>query len=88
MVQGVQKGEIFPFELIPEDSDRDKELWGRLPDPVVRSKPAAGDDTVHVDMVVQFLVPGVEHLDDSWLCTEIFPVCRQFQKGLRTTLME
>ena len=88
MVQGVQEGEIFPLELIPENPDGDKKLCGRLPDPVVRGKPSAGDDAVHVDMVVQLLIPGVEYLDDPGLCAKIFLVCTQFQKGFGTALME
>lgn len=41
-----------------------------------------------MDMVSQFLIPGVEHLDDARLCSEIFFISRQFQKGLGTALME
>ena len=88
MVQGVQAGEIFPFKLIPEDFDRDEKLCGRLPDPAVRSKPSSGDDAVHMDMVIQFLVPGVEHLDDPGLCSKIFLICAQFQKCFSAALME
>ena len=43
---------------------------------------------MHVDMVVQFLVPGVEYLDDPGLCPKIFFVSRQFQKGFGAALME
>ena len=88
MVQGVQEGKIFPFKLIPEDFDRDEKLCGRLPDPTVRSKPSSGNDAVHMDMVVQFLVPGVEYLDDPGLSSKIFLVCTQFQKGFGTAFME
>lgn len=45
-----------------------------IPDLMVGCQPAAGNDTVHVDMVVQFLVPGVEHLDDPGRRTKIFLV--------------
>ena len=88
MVQGVQKGEIFPFKLIPEDFDRDEKLCGRLPDPAVRSKPSPRDDAVHMDMIIQFLVPGVEYLDDPGLCSKVFLVCTQFQKCFSAALME
>ena len=88
MVQGVQKGEIFPFKLIPEDFDRDEKLCGRLPDPAVRSKPSPRDDAVHMDMIIQFLVPGVEHLDDPRLCSKVFFIGRQFQKSFGTASME
>ena len=88
LVTGVQKRKIFPLELIPEYPDRDKELSGGAADPAVRSEPCPGDDAVHVDMVAQFLVPGVEHLDDPGLCPEVFFVGRQFQECLRTAFME
>ena len=88
LMQRIQKGEIFPLELIPEDFDRDEKLSGRLPDPAVRSNPSSGNDAVHMDMVVQFLVPGVEHLDDPGLSSKIFLVCAQFQKSFGTAFME
>lgn len=88
MVQGVQEGEIFPFKLLPEDFDRDEKLCGRLPGPAVRSKPSPGDDAVHMDMVIQFLVPGVEYLDDPRLCSKVFFIGRQFQKSFGTASME
>ena len=76
MVTGVQEGKIFPLELIPEYPDRDKELSRGAADPAVRSEPSPGDDAVHVDMVAQFLVPGVEDLYDPGLCAKIFSVSR------------
>ena len=88
LVQGIQEGKIFSFELIPQDFDRDEKFCGRLPDPADRSKPSPGDDAVHVDMVVQFLVPGVEYLDDPGLCSKVFFVSRQFQKRFGAALME
>ena len=88
LVQGIQACKIFPFEFIPEDPDRKEKFSGGLPDPVVRGKPAAGNDAVHVDMVLQFLVPGVEHLDDPRLCPKILFISGQFQERLGTALME
>lgn len=88
LVQEVQERYIFPFELIPQDSDRNEESRGRSPDPVVRSEPSSGDDAVHMDMVVQFLVPGVEDLDDTRSGTKIFLVSRQFQESFSTAFME
>lgn len=88
MVQGIQEGEIFPFKLIPEDSDRNEKFCGGFPNPVVGSKPSSGDDAVHMDMVIQFLVPSVEHLNDPRLRPKIFVVSRQFQKCFGTAFME
>lgn len=68
----VQKGKIFSLEFIPQDSDRDKKLSGRFSDPMISSKPSTGNDTVHVDMIVQFLVPGVKDLDDPGCAPRYF----------------
>ena len=88
LMQRIQKGEIFPLKLIPQDSDRNEKFCGGFPNPAVRSKPASGDDTVHMDMIVQFLIPCVEHLNDPGLCTKVFFVGSQFQKRLGTASME
>lgn len=37
---------------------------------MVRRKAAAGDNAVHMYMVIQFLVPGMQYLDDPGCCTE------------------
>ena len=77
MIADVQQRKIFPLKLIPEYPDRDKKLSGGSADPVARGgKPTAGDNTVHMDMVAQFLVPGVEDLYDPGLCAKIFSVSR------------
>ena len=55
---------------------------------MVASKPSSGDDAVHMDMVIQFLVPSVEHLDDPRLRPKILVVSRQFQKSFGTAFME
>ena len=87
-MQRIQKGEIFPLKLIPQDSDRDEKLCGRLPDPAVRSKPSPRDDAVHMDMIIQFLVPGVEYLDDAGNGAEVSWVSRKFQECFGTASME
>lgn len=74
LIAGVQERKIFSLKLIPEHSDRDKKFRGGFPDPAVRGKAAAGDDAVHMDMVIQFLVPGMEDLYDPRLGAKIFLV--------------
>lgn len=88
LIQSTQKRKIFPFELLSEDSDREEKLCGGFPDPVVRSQPAAREDAVHMDMVLQFLVPGMEDLDDPGLNAKIFLICAQFQECFSAALME
>lgn len=43
---------------------------------------------MHMHMVIQFLIPCVEHLDDAGDCAEIFFVSGQFQKGFGTASVE
>ena len=39
---------------------------------------------MHVGMVFQFLVPGVEHAEKTDFRAKVFGVSSDFQKGLRT----
>ena len=55
---------------------------------MVYSEPAAGNDAVHMDMVKEFLVPGVENLDDAGGSAKIFLIGGKLQKGLGTASME
>lgn len=45
---------------------------------MVGSKPCAGNDTVHMHMIVNFLVPGMEYLDDAGCCPEMLFISRKF----------
>ena len=45
---------------------------------MVGGKPTPGKDAVHMDMVVDFLIPGVEDLDDARGCPEILFVRGKF----------
>ena len=71
-VKGIEACEKFPFEFIPQDFNPDKEAVFYLPDFPVRGNPAAGNNTVHMYMVVKLLVPGMEYLDDAGSCSKIF----------------
>lgn len=70
-IQPVQFREEFTLELIPEHINRDKEAAAGFPDLMILRQPASGYDTVHVDMVIQFLVPCMQHLDNTRNSTEI-----------------
>lgn len=78
----------FPLKLIPQNHDRDKKTAGRFPELLTFSKPAAGNNAVHVHMVIEFLVPSVENLDNSGSCPEILSVSRQFEKCLSTAAVK
>lgn len=51
---------------------------------MVRCKAATGNNTVHMDMVTHFLVPGMQYLDDPGCCAEPLFVRGEFQKCLGT----
>ena len=44
----------------------------------VRCEAAAGNDAMHMDMVIHFLVPGMEDLDDPGCCAEILFIIGKF----------
>lgn len=68
----------FTLEFIPEDLYPDKEAVFCFPYFMVGSKSAAGNDAVHMHMVVDLLVPGVEYLDDTGCCSEMLFIRRKF----------
>ncbi len=61
---------IFSFEFIPQDLYGNEKLCGGFTDFPGFCQPAAGNNAVHMHMVIQFLVPGVEHLDNAGRCPE------------------
>lgn len=83
-IKGRELGHKFAPELIPEDFNSDKKPMGGFADLMFLSKPAAGDDTVHMYMVSKLLVPDMEDLDNARLSTEVLFIGSQFQKGLCT----
>ena len=84
LIQGSQMCHEFPFKLIPQNSDWDKKTAGRFTNLLAFGKSAAGNNAVHVHMVIKFLIPCVENLDNPGCCSEILPVSRQFKKCFGT----
>lgn len=80
--------QVFPFELVPEDLDRDKESAGRKADLTVPGQASGGNDAVHMDMVIQFLVPGMEDLYDAGGGAEIFFIGGQLKQGFGTAFVQ
>lgn len=74
LVIDLQKGKIFSFELITQNLYRNEKRTFGFPDFPVSAQTAAGHDAMHMNMVIQFLVPCVEDLDDTGCCSEILPV--------------
>ena len=47
-----------------------------------------GNNTVHMHMVIQFLVPGMEYLNDTGCCAQILFIRRKLEKCFCTASME
>lgn len=75
-IKRIEAREVFPFKLVAEYLDRDKKAAGRFPYLMVCCQSSARDDTVHMHMVINLLVPGVKDLDNTGCCTEIFLIRR------------
>jgi len=84
----VQVVQIFFLELIPQDSHRDEELSVGFPQLMSLRESTAGNDAMHMHMIFKFLVPGMEHLDDTGCCPEVLPVSRELQKGFGAAFVE
>lgn len=69
-IKRVQASKIFSLKFITEDFGPDKKIFFGFSYLMVRRKAAAGDNAVHMYMVIQFLVPGMQYLDDPGCCTE------------------
>ena len=55
---------------------------------MVRGKAAAGDNAVHMDMVIKLLVPGMEDLNDAGRRAEMLFVGGKLQEGIRAAAVE
>ena len=87
-VQGVQFRKEFPLELVPEHVHRDKEVPFGFPDLPVLCKSPAGDYAVQMHVVVHFLVPCVQHLNDARGGAEMARAGGQLEKGLCAASVE
>lgn len=60
------------------DCHAEKETVFHLPYLMISGNLSSGNNAVHMNMVIDFLVPGVEHLDDPGCCSEMLFICRKF----------
>ncbi len=51
---------------------------------VIGGESAGGHDAVHVRVMLEFLVPGVQDAEEADLRTEMFGIASHFQKSFRT----
>ena len=77
-VKGIEAGKVFAFKFVPQGSYRDKETAFRFPYFAVRCEPSSGNDAMHMHMVVDLLVPGMEYLDDARHRPEMLLIGRKF----------
>lgn len=86
--KGLEACEELPFQLIPEDLHPDEEVFLHCPDLMVLGKPPAGNDAVHVHVVIKLLVPGVKDLYNAGRCSEMLFVSGKLQKCFRAASVE
>ena len=78
----------FSFELLPKHSDQDEKMVPHLAHVTAEGKTSTGNNTVHIHMIVQFLVPDMENLDDAGCCAEEFFIGRQLHECCDTAFVE
>ena len=76
-------------ELATKDSaehlDGKKEVVACLdPARAIGRQPAGGNDAMDMRVSFEFLIPGVQHAEETDFCTEAFGIASDFQKGFRT----
>ena len=71
---------ILSFELVTKNIHGNEKITLGFSNFPVLCKTSAGDDTVHVYMVVNFLIPCVKNLNNPRCCAEPLLIRRQFQK--------
>lgn len=69
-IKGIQFSEIFSPEFIPEDFDRNEKRTFTFSDLLVCSQSTARNDTMHVYMISDLLIPGMQDLYNARCCTE------------------
>src|SRR5438128_6159308 len=83
MLKGrLESGDELAAKYPPEYVNGQKEARVRSnPVGVIEREPTRGDDTVDMGMNLEFLVPGMEHAEETDLCPEMSGVARDLQKG-------
>lgn len=78
----IKKSLHIPFLTVSEYGNRNKKfLFEFLNFPVI-CKAAAGNNTMHMHMISDLLVPGVQYPNNVRYCTEILFIRRKFKKCL------
>ena len=86
--EGLKPREELSFKLIPESLHPDKKILLNCPELMIRGKAAAGNDAVHMYVVLELLIPCVEDLYDTWHSPKMLFVSGKFQERFRAAPVE
>lgn len=86
--KGIQQGKELSFKFVPEDMDRNEKFIGTPAYPMAAGQASAGNNTMHMHMVTQFLIPCMKYLDYAGDCPEELGIGGKFQKGPGTAFVE
>jgi hypothetical protein len=76
---GPKSGDELAAKHAPQYSNGKEEAWmGSNPAALIKRKSAGWDDTVDMRMKLEFLVPGVEHAEETDLGAEMGGVACDF----------
>ena len=70
----------FPQHFLREESS----CLGTNPAGVIQGEAAGRNDTMDMGMNIQFLAPGVQHTEETDLCTQMSGIASHLEKGFRT----
>ena len=80
----IEKGKQLALEVISEDKNGDEKVFRRLAQFPVRGESSAGDDAVHMDVIIHLLVPCMKDLDDAGNSTKILFIRRKLKECFGT----
>src|SRR3990172_9738752 len=80
-----QAGDELAAEHSAEHLHGKKERVARSdPTGVIERQPTGRNNAVYVWMVLQLLIPGMQHAEEADLCAEVFWIAGDFDQGFRT----
>jgi len=77
-------GELTAEDTAEHFDGKKKGMLGGEPASVARSEAASGDDAVNMRMMLQSLIPGMEHAEESDLCSQVPGIAGDFQQSCGT----
>src|SRR5437879_11710110 len=85
----LQSNDKLAAKNLSEHRDGKKEARMRWnPTRVIERQSASGDHTMHVRVMFEFLIPGVEHTEEADLGAEMFGIASDFEESCGTGLQQ